>query len=97
MTSVIGNTGGMARTETTLPLDDEVLAGVRAQSLRSGRPEYEVVEEALRRYLADDVEGLEGVVRRIQGRGDLDEDESLDLAYSELRALRAERDARQAS
>lgn len=79
----------MARTRTTLPLDDEVLAAVRAQSARSGRPEYEVVEEALRRYLADDGEELEDVVRRIQGRADLDEDESLALAYSELRAMRA--------
>ncbi len=61
--------------------------------LRSGRPEYEVVEEALRRYLADDGDRLEDVVRRIQARGDLDEDQSLNLAYSELRAVREERDA----
>lgn len=92
-----GDTGGMARTQTTLPLDDEVLAGVRAQSLRSGRPEYELVEEALRRYLADGGEELGDVVGRIQARGDLDEDESLELAYAELRAMRAERDTRQAS
>jgi Arc/MetJ family transcription regulator len=88
----------MARTETTLALDDEVLAAVRARSVQSGRPEHEVVEEALRAYLvADGGEELEDAVRRIQARGDLDEDESLDLAYSELRAMRAERDARQAS
>jgi hypothetical protein len=41
---------------------------------------------ALRRYL-----GLETTVRRVQARGDLDEDESLALAYRELDAYRAER------
>jgi hypothetical protein len=48
--------------------------------------ENDVIEEALRRYL-----GLEASVRRIQARGDLDEDESLVVAYDELDALRTER------
>ncbi len=91
------NTGSMARTATTMVLDDRVLAGVRAQAARSGRAESEVIEEALRRYLADEGDGLEEIVRRIQARGDLDEDDSLRLAYSELRAMRVERDAQQAS
>lgn len=68
-----------------------------AQSPRSGRPEYVVVDDALRRHLADGGQELEDVVRRIRARGDLDDDESLELAYSELRAMRAERDARRAS
>lgn len=93
----VWNTGSMARTATTMVLDDRVLAGVRAQAARSGRAESEVIEEALRRYLADEGDGLEEIVRRIQARGDLDEDDSLRLAYSELRAMRVERDAQQAS
>jgi hypothetical protein len=50
------------------------------------RAQRDVIEEALRRYL-----GLETTVRRIQTRGDLDEDESLALAHRELDAYRAER------
>jgi len=46
----------------------------------------DVIEDALRRYL-----GLEDLVRRIQSRGDLDEDESLSLAYEELDAFRTGR------
>lgn len=76
----------MTRRKATLYLDDELLRAAAAQAARTGRAQSDVIEEALRRYL-----GLEAVVRRIQARGDLDEDASLALAYEELDALRAER------
>jgi hypothetical protein len=76
----------MARRKTTLYLDDELLQAAADLAARSGRQESDVIEEALRRYL-----GLESIVRRIQARGDLDEDESLAVAYNELDALRAKR------
>jgi predicted transcriptional regulator len=76
----------MARRKTTLYLDDELLQAAADLAARSGRRESDVIEEALRRYL-----GLESIVRRIQARGDLDEDESLAVAYNELDALRAKR------
>jgi hypothetical protein len=80
----------MTRRKTTLYLDDELLRATAERAARSGRQENDIIEEALRRYL-----GLEAVVRRIQARGDLDEDESVVVAYEELGALRSER-ARQA-
>jgi hypothetical protein len=76
----------MTRRKTTLYLDDELLRAAAERAARSGRQENDIIEEALRRYL-----GLEAVVRRIQARGDLDEDESVVVAYEELDALRSER------
>ncbi len=80
------HTHSMARRRTTLYLDDELLQAATERAARTGRAQRDVIEEALRRYL-----GLETTVRRIQTRGDLDEDESLALAYRELDAYRAER------
>jgi len=76
----------MTRRKTTLYLDDELLRATAERAARSGRQENDIIEEALRRYF-----GLEAILRRIQGRGDLDEDESIVAAYGELDALRAER------
>lgn len=76
----------MTRRKITLYLDDELLRAVAERAARSGCQENDIVEEALRRYIR-----LEAVVRRIQSRGDLDEDESVVVAYDELGALRAER------
>jgi predicted transcriptional regulator len=76
----------MARRKTTLYLDDELLRAAAERAARSGRQESDVIEEALRRYL-----GLESIVRQIQARGDLDEDESLTVADDQLDALRAKR------
>jgi hypothetical protein len=76
----------MTRRKTTLYLDNELLQAASEWAARTGRKQNEVVEDALRSYL-----GLNAVVRRIQARGDLDEDESLALAYGELDAVRAER------
>ena len=75
----------MARRRTTLYLEDDLLKAAAERAARTGRDANDVIEEALRRYL-----GLEDVVRRIQARGDMDEDEdeSLLLAYEELDTFR---------
>jgi predicted transcriptional regulator len=86
LTMVTWHTHFMARRKTTLYLDDELLQAAAERAARTGRAQRDVIEEALRRYL-----GLETAVRRIQARGDLDEEESLSLAYRELDAYRAER------
>ncbi len=80
----------MATTQTTLEFDEELLRQLRTHVARSGRSEAAVVQEAVRRYL-DSLAGLERVVRRMQGRGHLDEAEGLALAYGELHAMRSER------
>lgn len=67
-------------------LDDELLQAAAERAARTGRAQRDVIEEALRRFL-----GLETTVRRIQARGDLDEEESLALAYRKLDAYRAKR------
>lgn len=77
----------MAKAKTTVYLDEDILRATRVAAARHGKRDSEVVEEALRSYL-----GLE-VIDRIRSRSNLTEEEALELAYSELRAMRAERDA----
>lgn len=84
------NMSVMAKQKTTLYLDQDVLRQTEAAAAGSGRDESAVVEDALRRYLS-----LE-VVDRVWARNAenaLGPDEALALAYEELRAARAERDA----
>ncbi|MGH8909749.1 MAG: hypothetical protein ACRD0K_25470 [Egibacteraceae bacterium] len=80
----------MATAQTTLELDEEFLAELRAHAARAGRAEAAVVQEAVRRYLGA-LAGLARVVGRMQSHGHLDEAEGLQLAYEELHAMRAER------
>lgn len=80
----------MAKRETTFNLDEELLRQVEAAAAGSGRDEEEIVEDALRGYLALDV--LDRVWAR-NARSSLSPDEALALAYSELRAFREERDS----
>lgn len=75
----------MARTETTVVLDDEVLARLRRAADRAGLDDSTVVEQALRRFLS-----LE-VVDRVWERNSadpLDPTRAEQLAYAELRAAR---------
>lgn len=76
----------MAKRKTTLYLDDEVLQATKVLAAHTGRPEYEIVDEALRSYL-----GLEAVAS-VWKRSTLSEDEAMALAYEELHAMREERD-----
>ena len=74
----------MARKKTTVYLDEELLRATKVAAARQNKREYEVFEEALRRYL-----GLE-LLERIWQRADLTEEEALALAYSELEKARKE-------
>ena len=51
-------------------------------AVRTGKKEYQVLEDALRQYL-----GL-GVIEKVWRRGTLREDQALRLAYKELHAAR---------
>jgi hypothetical protein len=62
-------------------VDERLLRAVKALAARTGKSEDEVIDAALRRYLALGAAGAED-----EG---LDEDEALQLAYDELRAMRA--------
>lgn len=79
----------MSRTKkkVTLYLDEDVLRAARVSAARSDRRDSEVVEQALRAYLGFDV------VERVWARSDLDEDEAMQLAVSELHTMRDEKRA----
>jgi hypothetical protein len=66
-------------------LDPDVLRATRVLAARTGRKDSEVVEEALRRYLAI------GVLERIWSHSpsDLTDEDALELANAELHAQRS--------
>ena len=69
--------------KTTVYLEDDVLKTMRIAAARSGKHDYQVVEEALRAHL-----GLE-LLENVDKRAALGEDEALDMAYEELHRSRA--------
>jgi predicted transcriptional regulator len=73
---------GTRRKKTTMYLDEDLLRRAKVLAARTGRRDYEVMEEALRRYL-----GL-GVIAAVWERSDLEEEEALRLAYRELHSSR---------
>ena len=64
----------MARTRTTLTIDEDVLRAVKVRAARTGKGDSEVIEEALRRELGLDL------LERLWKRNDLPEAEATDLA-----------------
>lgn len=64
----------MAKTRTTVTIDEEVLRALKVRAARSGKGDGEVIEEALRRHLGLDL------LDRLWARSDLGEDEALALA-----------------
>ena len=81
----------MPKTKTTVYLDADVLRSTRVAAARAGKRDSEIVEEALRSYLFGGV--LDSIWARQREQGlELSEEEALELAYSELRAMREERD-----
>ena len=68
--------------KTTVYLEDDLLRAAKIAAARTGKRDYQVVEEALRAYL-----GLE-LLERVGARSELREDEAAKLAYQELHQSR---------
>jgi len=64
----------MAKTRTTLTVDEEILRAVKIRAARTGKGDSEVIEEALRRDLGFDL------LERLWQRNDLGEADALTLA-----------------
>jgi hypothetical protein len=73
----------MAKTRTTLTIDEDVLRAAKVHAARTGRADGEVIEEALRRLLGHDL------LERMWAKNALSEDEAMELA---LEAQHAGRD-----
>lgn len=74
---------------TTLAIDDKLYAEIKRRAAAEGVTDTALVETALRSYLNGQT-----IIDRIHQRNrNLSEQDALDLAYSELDAYRAERDA----
>ena len=74
---------------TTLAINDDLYAEVQRRAAAEGTTDAAVVEAALRSYL-----GPDGLIDRIHERNrDVSDDDVAALAYEELGAYRAERDA----
>jgi len=71
----------MARTKTTLSIDEQLMRRVRVRAARTGRRDADVLEEALR-------EGL-GVIDRIRAKTNLDEEVADRLANELVHEQRA--------
>lgn len=70
------------RKKTTVYLEPDLLRAAKVWAARTGRKDYEVMEEALRGYLGLDV------IENVWAKSDLAEDEALELAYKEIHASR---------
>ena len=72
----------MIKRKTTVYLEDDLLRATKIAAARTGKRDYQVVEEALRAYL-----GIE-LLERVGARSKLSEDEAVKLAYQELHQSR---------
>ena len=78
----------MGRVKTTTYIDERLRRAAKEAAVRSGVKEYEVYEEALRRYLGWDI-----LDELLANRSDLSEDEAMRIALEEVRQVRADRAA----
>jgi hypothetical protein len=85
----------MVRRKTTVYIDESLLRAAKIAAARSGKREYEVFEEALRRHLGftDVVERIWAGISREEAPS---EEEAARIAAEELAAVRAERAGRKA-
>ena len=79
--------GTVTRRTTTVSLDEKLMTEVHAAAQRSGLSDDEVIEQALRRFVGLDV------LDELWSRNHLSEPEAMEIATSELRALRSEHKA----
>ncbi len=78
-------------------IDAGLLEELRRRAKELGRPEGELLDEAVRRYLERSDPGrFEELLDRMSSRFDLDEDEAMKIAYEELHAMRREKRERRA-
>ena len=74
----------MAKTRTTLTIDEEVLRAVKVRAARTGKGESEVIEEAVRWDLGLDL------MERLWARNDMGEGEAMELATEAQQKARRE-------
>jgi hypothetical protein len=72
----------VAKTRTTLTIDEDVLRAIKVRAARLGKGDGEVIEEALRRDLGLDV------LDRLWARNDLPEADAVELAVEAQHAGR---------
>ena len=75
----------MAKTRTTLTIDEEVLRAVKIRAARTGKGDSEVIEDALRRELGLDL------LDRFWARNDLPEEEAVAVAVEAQHSTRRSR------
>jgi hypothetical protein len=80
----------MAKVKTTVYIDEDVLRQVRVSAARQGKRDSEVIEEALRSQTIGGILDSIYEYQREQGIEPLGEEEAMELAYRELKAMRAE-------
>lgn len=73
----------MVKKKTTVYLEDDVLRSARVMAARTGKKDYEVLEDALRSYL-----GME-VLEKAWATADMDAEEALRLAVDEVHRFRS--------
>ena len=71
-----------AKRKVTYYIAEDVLRAAKVRAARTDRRDSDVVEQALRGYLGFDV------LDRVWSRSQLSEKEAMDLAVSEVRAVR---------
>jgi metal-responsive CopG/Arc/MetJ family transcriptional regulator len=74
----------MAKMRTTVTLDEDLYRAVKVRAARTGKRESQVIEDVLRR----DFDWLDDVWSRVKNR--LSEEEAMELAVTELHAMREE-------
>lgn len=76
----------MSKARTTVSLDEDVFRAVKIKAARTGQRDSQVIEESLRRDL-----GIDALAKIWAKVTPVSEDEGLELAWDELRAMRRER------
>ncbi|MHB1912299.1 MAG: hypothetical protein ACYCTI_09640 [Acidimicrobiales bacterium] len=85
----------MIRKKTTVYIDESLLRAAKVAAARSGKREYEIFEEALRKHL--DFAGTVGRIwAGISPEEAIGEEEAARVVAEELAAVRAERSTRRA-
>jgi hypothetical protein len=94
---------GVARRKTTYYIDEGVLTATKMTAVATHRSESQLVEDALRAYVVDEGRGeaaredMRKLLNELRARpqlNDLDDEQSMDLAVSETRAVRRKRAAK---